>query len=287
MNQAERSIDIVRRIAAAKSMGAAPALSSPPLRETLEQMRARSASLNELRRLDLLHRFEEGRAAHLRRCGLREREIAALASATFDPGWKAARAVEDLLADPERDLLLLAGVPGTGKTVGGSSLLLAAREEVRMGELGAVPTWLASARYVRASDLANMDFFTGMEARKRMYTLSRVPLLVLDELGSEGAVSGPWRSALDELIDLRLRHLHRFKTVLCTNLSISRPKGTPPTTDDEKCVPFIMQYGPRVWRRVKDYGRRLSLGCVPCATNRPCEKHAIRQDGATESTQDE
>lgn len=207
--------------------------------------------------------FEAGTEDHLKRCGLYEREIRMVRTG-LDMAYRAARIVAAWWQDPAQKFLLLSGVPGTGKTLAAASLFLRARIHVNDPELGPVPYWVADASYRLAGHLADRppwDILTQREDN----VLAHRHLLVVDELGCEKAMSDPWRSTLDQLIDARYR-AERRKTVLVTNVSTVAPKTG-------GLAPFRDRYGERIYRRIKECGRIVSLGCAECAKGPACKEH--------------
>jgi hypothetical protein len=145
------------------------------------------------------------------------------------------------------EILVLAGVPGCGKTV-------AACERVREF-IYAIENWSPLAEYdtnpsfraalpvwISACELARVDHFSATAVDR----LKDAPLLVVDDLISEYLdAKGFFGSLFDELIDAR--YAGRLATVITTNL------------DKET---FSVRYGLRVVDRLREAGRFFGCGAT-------------------------
>lgn len=134
-------------------------------------------------------------------------------------------------------LALLYGESGAGKTVAACVPFLYAKQ----------PQFWDSGKcgFISADELARLSYF-GAESEQLLRQLSRVRLLVLDDLGAELASDG-WKSTLDKLITDR-EGRKGCRTVITTNLSARRP-------GPDKASPFEERYGARVARRIRESGK--------------------------------
>lgn len=247
-----RSIDLVRELARRHTEQQREDAKDP------EATRRRKADWREKARAAAVAEFEEATGRHLAACGLSEREARLVQHGSTD--WRAHKAAQAFWKDPDQKFLVLAGVVGTGKTVAAAALFLKLRWHISDPDLGDLPLWMLDGAYRLAGELADRKPFDVATSRDTG-VLERRRLVVVDELGCEKAMSAPWLSTFDGLIDARYRASAR-KTILCTNVSIHPPK------QGDRIVgpaPFRERYGDRVWRRLKECGRFVSLGCAECA----------------------
>lgn len=109
--------------------------------------------------------------------------------------------------------LLISGPTGTGKTFGAYGALR------RLIAAGCGLRWAATTH---ADLFGEMRHRSASEAEQTFRTLSRTPLLILDDLGS--AASSPWTEEITfRLVDHRYTHM--LPTVMTTNLPTAELRG--------------------------------------------------------------
>lgn len=149
-----------------------------------------------------------------------------------------------------KDMLVLSGAPGCGKTVAAA---LWATEEIRKPELWAYTDHLGNVYgstgnqfkgsaivWVTAAKLARWERYDQEEMAK----LLRVGKLVIDDLGGEYLDKGGfYASLLDELINER--QAGSRATILTTNLDAAG---------------FSLRYGERIVDRIREGGRFFACG---------------------------
>jgi DNA replication protein DnaC len=146
-----------------------------------------------------------------------------IASLLAEGGLDETSAMRSAGEHSEKLVLVLAGNPGSGKTVAACSAMLEAQ----------------SARLVRATEISELG--TEYAARMFLAELRKVGLLVLDDLGIE---QGEKRMSarLDDLVDARVSaHL---RTIITSNLPGSV---------------FSQRYGARIWSRIVGHGAYIEL----------------------------
>jgi hypothetical protein len=200
-------------------------------------------------------------APHLARCGL-GRADAALVADGLDRYWgtkrgssaDALRVAEAWWKGPQR-LLCLLGAPGTGKTMAAGWLMAQLKVTLFRSDWDAwVDEWprtLSEAPiYLSAYFLARESFTD--EARGEVDRLHRCRLLVVDELGLEQHITGPYLATLQSL--LVRRSAEGLRTVLIANMSEAQ---------------LLERYGgARIGRRLEEDGAVASLGDVVLSTIR-------------------
>lgn len=183
---------------------------------------------------------DQNKLAHLRGCGVPDREAEFIAAGV--PDRPSVQAVRDFTSSLKTFCLLMGGA-GSGKTIAAAEALLAAKM-VWDGPALHERNWAYSpseARFVLSSDLARMSYFE-LESQQRLWRLCRVPWLVIDDLGSELMTPG-WASNLGELI--LQRNSGRRKTYITTNLGLDL---------------FRERYDERIVSRIKGDGVVVAFG---------------------------
>lgn len=202
------------------------------------QLRAAEAEALERQRLsaEAEANFHAETPSALRRMGLEEQEIAALGDLQQSP---AVRAVEAWWAG-KKLFLTLGGATDGGKTIAAASVLLHCRDFVRTESLEGWHWRPGKGRFLKATALARLGYF-GEEVQAMLEKLHVVPLLVLDDMGTEMASEG-FRSTFVELVDARARA--GLRTVLTTNLPGDK---------------FRARYDGRAMRRLLDFGEFVAV----------------------------
>jgi DNA replication protein DnaC len=147
----------------------------------------------------------------------------------------------EVLASGAKGMVLLAGPPGTGKSVAAVALAYVAMTSA----YGTNPERVKEspqrvAIFARAVTLARASAY-GAEANATIRDLASTRLLILDDLGAEFA-SSVWDMLLFEILDTR--HGNMLPTILTSNL------GAPE---------FVKRYGTRLLERIKEGGRAVFL----------------------------
>lgn len=215
-------------------------------------------------------RFWSGAAAHLVRCGMGE-EDAQRVTAELQLDWARKRGsqLEPLHVASrwwrsmqrwrrrrgrQKSLLVLCGVPGTGKTATLGRVMLWHRLRYWRGDWGRrVWTWPSASAapiYVSAYTLSR-DIFS-QSSRELEERLHAAPLVCVDELGLESALSGPYLGLLQLLV---LRRTARGKpTVVAGNMTEAELRE---------------RYQLRVDRRVSEEGVFVDMGTVRLSSVEP------------------
>lgn len=136
--------------------------------------------------------------------------------------WKV---TQEWAHNPKALILVLAGAPGKGKTFAAARWVSDVAKQAK------------TAMFIQAQKLAS-DLYSN-DGRANWRTAEDSQALVIDDLGSEHA-SDAFKSQLESLVDSRVTNKRR--TAITTNLEAKE---------------FEAKYGPRVGRRVKEFGERI------------------------------
>jgi DNA replication protein DnaC len=168
--------------------------------------------------------FRENMPFRLERIGVPSLVIDALSNSVIET--VSVQHVRSFCAS-DRQILLLLGGPGTGKTVAAASALIEAP--------------MHSSVFTHAADVARLSDFN-VEHAHEMDRINEAKFLVLDDLGVEHA-NDFWVSRFDGI--LNQRYGNKRKTIITSNLDAER---------------FKRQYGVRVSERIHQVGVVKSCG---------------------------
>lgn len=132
-------------------------------------------------------------------------------------------ALDELLARDSKLVIVLAGNPGSGKTVAACT---------RLGERD-------GGRLVRGTELVELG--ADWRDRKALAAIRSASVLVIDDLGVEYR-EAKLASRLDDILDARISA--KLQTVITTNLAAKAFEG---------------RYGGRVWSRLHQHGAYVEL----------------------------
>jgi DNA replication protein DnaC len=173
-------------------------------------------------------------AAQLIELGVPQKDIVAIAAGTLQDN-RPMRLVQEF-DQRSASLLVMAGVPGCGKTTA-AGWWLATSERV-------VATYLTLTRpcFITVARLQRLSRYND----EQMQRIEKAKRLVIDDLGAEYVdEKGSFQATVDALVNARYEHV--LPTIITTNLTADA---------------FKERYGARVADRIRELGRFVSINAT-------------------------